>query len=353
MKVGLLGYGRFGHALGRMFEEFGHTVRAFDPSASVPQANRAGSLNDLAAQSEVIFVAVPLLAMSDAFNSLEPLLESRHIVADVGSVKMHPSQAMQEVFGGRHAWVATHPLFGPVSLARAEQDLRAVVCPNPLHPKAVELVSKLYRSIGCKVISMDAETHDRTMAQTHALAFFVAKGMLDIHVPTESEIAPPSFKAMVKTIEAVRADAGHLLLSLHTDNPFSQDSRAQLIAALSTLDLRLGAALVEQAAESAQALEIESPSQTVSELQETRDLIDELDREIVDLLTRRTELAYRAKKAKEDLGRGVTDPAREEQLMQLRKAWAKAAGLDPEAVADIFSSIIRFSRQSQLRHGAQ
>src|SRR5579864_9582664 len=100
---------------------------------------------------------------------------------------------------------------------------------------------------------------------------------------------------MVKTIDAVRADAGHLLLSLHTDNPFSQDSRAQFIAALSSLDIRLGGGIVEQAAETIRALEIEPPEHTASELQEARDLIDELDKEIVDLLIRRTELAHRAK----------------------------------------------------------
>ena len=349
MRIGFVGYGRFGHALGRMFEERGHNVYALDPVSDIPLANRAASLAELTAKADTIFVAVPLAAMEETFHALESHLQDRHVVADVGSVKLHPLQAMEEIFGDRHQWVASHPLFGPVSLARAEQDLRAVVCPNNTHHNAVDHVTKLYRSIGCTVISMDAETHDRTMAQTHALAFFVAKAMLDINVPTDSEIAPPSFKAMVRTIDAVRADAGHLLLSLHTDNPFSGESRSQLIAALSSLDLKLSAALAEHAADASAAFEIEGPSQSVNELQETRDLIDELDRDVLELLTRRTELAHRARRAKETLGRGVADPVREAKLMEDRKAWAEAAGLDSEGVAEIFSSIIRFSRHSQMR----
>lgn len=349
MRIGIVGYGRFGQALGRMLEQRGHHVAAFDPGAPVPPENRVGSLTELAAAADLLFVAVPLAAMADTFRALEPLLEARHVVIDVGSVKLRPTQAMEATFGGRHAWVATHPLFGPVSLARAEQDLRVVVCPNPAHAEAVARVTALYESLGCTVLPMDAEAHDRTMAQTHALAFFVAKAMLDLQVPTGSEIAPPSFKAMVKTIDAVRADAGHLLLSLHTDNPFAHESRSRLIAALTAVDLKLNAALAEQAAEHRQALEIAAPAQVADELQETRELIDELDRELVGLLTRRTQLAQRARKAKAGLGRGVTDPVREAQLMERRRAWAEAAGLDPEGVAEIFSSILRVSRQSQQR----
>jgi prephenate dehydrogenase len=349
MRIGFVGYGRFGQALGRMLEERGHRVAAFDPAAAVPAEHRVATLAELAAAADLLFVAVPLAAMADTFRALEPLLEARHVVVDVGSVKLRPAKAMEETFGTRHAWVATHPLFGPVSLARAEQDLRVVVCPNPAHEEAVARVTALYESLGCTVIAMDAEAHDRTMAQTHALAFFVAKAILDLQVPTASEIAPPSFKAMVKTIDAVRADAGHLLSSLHTDNPFAHESRSQLLAALTAVDLKLNAALAEQAAEHGQGLEIAAPAQVVSELQETRDLIDELDRELVGLLTRRTQLAQRARKAKAGLGRGVTDPVREAQLMERRRAWAEAAGLDPEGVAEIFSSILRVSRQSQQR----
>jgi hypothetical protein len=55
---------------------------------------------------------------------------------------------MTQVFGLAQPWVATHPLFGPASLARGERPLRVVVCPNPLHPEPVRRVVALFDRLG-------------------------------------------------------------------------------------------------------------------------------------------------------------------------------------------------------------
>ena len=47
------------------------------------------------------------------------------------------------------------------------------------------------------------------------------------------------------------------------------------------------------------------------ELREVRDLIDDVDRELLELLHRRTQLAQRAARAKAELGAPILDPARE------------------------------------------
>ena len=94
---------------------------------------------------------------------------------------------MSRILGDAVPWVGTHPLFGPTSVALGENPLVAVVCPNSTHPEAHHRARSLYERIGCRVVEMDPDSHDRLMAKTHALAFFVAKGMLDAGVPG----APP------------------------------------------------------------------------------------------------------------------------------------------------------------------
>jgi prephenate dehydrogenase len=199
-------------------------------------------------------------------------------------------------------------------------------------------------SIGTTVVRMDADLHDRTMAQTHALAFYVAKGLLDIGVPTDSPAAPPSFQAMARTIEAVRGDAGHLLLSLHRENPYSAEYRMRLLQTLSRLDAALESGAGSAAEPSYLTIE---PAGNVPELSRTRDRIDEIDREIVSLLTRRAELSRRALSAKRVAGRAILDEDRETSLLAERGEWAAENGLDPDATELVFRAILQMSRRIQ------
>jgi len=347
--LGFVGLGRFGHALSEIFAEHEYPIKAYDPNVAVPSEIGVGSLEQLAADCQVLFVAVPVSTMPEVFHRLKPLVGPRHIVVDVGSVKMAPVKAMKEIFGADQPWVASHPLFGPVSLARAETGLRVVICSKSSHPAAVAEVSDLYRSIGCSIVELDPEAHDRIMAQTHAMAFFIAKGMLDAEVPTDSPAAPPSFQAMARTIESVRGDAGHLITTLHRENPFSAEYRRRLLFVLRTLDQKLNDAPTSHPGTPEEDELTITSTAHIPELSETRERIDEVDSEILQLLLRRAELVRRAQHAKAAAGRGVVDPAREARMLESRSAWADQAGLDPDGVRHIFEAIIALSCEIQLR----
>ena len=279
--IAILGYGRFGSALGTLLREGGVRVRALDPDADIPEEDRARSAADLVRGASLIAVAVPVPNMGEAFAMLRPHVTPDQIVFDVGSVKIAPSAMMAATFGSSIPWVATHPLFGPVSLACGERPLRTVICRNALHPHAVERVASLFRSIGCVVHEETADAHDRLMAFTHALAFFVAKGMLDAGAPVHLAYAPPSFQGLTRTIEAVRGDAGHLFVALHRENPYAGDARHALLRALSAIDRGLDDPTNNAAASA--ALAIPDLGAHSPDLRETRELIDELDHELLAL----------------------------------------------------------------------
>jgi prephenate dehydrogenase len=103
----------------------------------------------------------------------------------------------------------------------------------------------------------------------------------------------------------------------------------------------------EEAHHEGEALRLAEPAGTPPQLKEVRDLIDELDAELVGLLERRARLALRARSAKASSGRGITDRAREEELLAARRALATSSGLDPDAIDEIFRAIVRFSRHHQ------
>jgi prephenate dehydrogenase len=235
----VLGYGRFGRAFADLLLQAGHRVRAWDPHANVPAAVAAASMPAAVGGSRWIVLAMPVPHLCAALLTLRPLLHVGQIVLDVGSVKMHPCAAMDELLGAAIPHVGTHPLFGPLSLARDEHPRRTVICPSPDHPQAAARAGELFRDLGCEVIVQDPESHDRAMARTHALAFFIAKGLIDLGVDDGLPVAPPSFQGMKHMLAAVRGDAGHLFAAIQRENPFAAEARAQLLAELERVHRQL------------------------------------------------------------------------------------------------------------------
>jgi predicted dinucleotide-binding enzyme len=78
MRLGIIGAGHVGGALGRLFEAQGHDVRfgVRDPdkqaAGGLPR-NRSGSIADVAAFGDVIILAVPWNAVTDALAATGPL----------------------------------------------------------------------------------------------------------------------------------------------------------------------------------------------------------------------------------------------------------------------------------------
>jgi len=347
-EIALLGYGRFGRAFAGLVRDTGIAVRAWDPKADVPEDVRADGPEALLDGGGTVVLAVPVSATPDALAHVGPFLGPEHLIIEVGSVKRGPVDVMIETLGKRVPWVATHPLFGPSSIALGERPLRAVVCPNALHPRAAERARRLYERIGCEVIEQDADVHDRLMARTHAIAFFLAKGLHEFGAEHDAAFVPPSFAALSRTIDMVRSDAGHLFSAIERENPYAADARRELLDALSAVHGRIESlAAGEGSAQADGGLAIPGLGTLAPELRETRDLIDEVDQELVALLARRAQLSRRAGRIKAESGRGVRDEARERALLDARGHWATGFGLSREAVQAVFREILELSRQVQ------
>lgn len=239
MLFAILGFGRFGQAFTELLVRAGHEVRVHDPHAAVPETLAASSAMTAADGAQWIVLAMPIPLMDSALRALRPHLHAGQTVIDVGSVKMHPCAMMDAVLGTEVPYAGTHPLFGPLSLARGERPLRAVVCTNPRHPDAVARTRQLFADLGCEVIEQDPVTHDRAMASTHALAFFIAKGLVDMGVDDDLTVAPPSFQGLKNMLAAVRGDAGHLFAAIQQENPFAAEARTQLMDSLQLIHRKL------------------------------------------------------------------------------------------------------------------
>ncbi len=345
--VAILGYGRFGRALGQLFLDAGIPFRAFDSNVEVAPEHRASSPRDLVSGASFVILAMPVPHMQEALSDLRPHLSPSQIVFDVGSVKVVPEAALSSVLGEAIPWCGTHPLFGPVSLALAERPLRVVICPAKAHPDAAARVRRLYEQIGCEVIEQSPESHDRVMAHTHALTFFVAKGMIDAGAGVDVQFAPPSFQAFSRTIETVRSDGGHLFAAIARDNPFAAEARKELVQALAAIDRTLDAQSGDEIATTATRIAIPDLGERSPELRQAREHIDEIDHAIVRLLAQRGQLQERAAQAKAAIGAPILDGTREGEILAQRRDWANELRLDGDGTVDVFRAIITMSRRAQ------
>jgi prephenate dehydrogenase len=230
----VIGYGKFGAALVGLARERGIRCGAWDAERPVPDP--VGVALQACTTAAFVILAVPVPAIRRAAQAIKPWLGRHTVVLDVGSVKVEPTDILRDVYGNDTAWVPAHPLFGPASLARGEHPRRVVLCAaDTPHAAAAAAVRDLFERLGCVVVDVDAHAHDRKMADSHALAFFVARGIVELGIDVEEPLAPPSFQAMATTVRTVREDAGHLFDVLQNHNPYAASMRERYLDVLHRL----------------------------------------------------------------------------------------------------------------------
>jgi chorismate mutase len=82
-------------------------------------------------------------------------------------------------------------------------------------------------------------------------------------------------------------------------------------------------------------------------LDELRDEIESIDREIVDLIARRTYVAETIAEVKADRGMATTDESQEEAVMERAGENAEAFGVDDNLVKAIFRLLIELNKIEQ------
>lgn len=149
----------------------------------------ATSIADAVKDADMIFLAVPMGAMTSVLTELAPYLKDDTIITDGGSAKQQVVNAARIALGERfNQFVAGHPIAGTeksgpsAAFATLYNDHRVVLTPvKETNPVALEKVRAMWQLVGAEVTDMDVEHHDKVLAATshlpHLLAFNLV-GML-------------------------------------------------------------------------------------------------------------------------------------------------------------------------------
>ena len=87
--------------------------------------------------------------------------------------------------------------------------------------------------------------------------------------------------------------------------------------------------------------------EALAELASCRDEIEQIDRQIIALLSRRLTLGRRTGELKRLAGLPILDPTREAAVIRRVTGEARDAGLPPEPIREVFWQIVGMSRRAQ------
>mmetsp|Transcript_10306 Transcript_10306/g.13633 ORF Transcript_10306/g.13633 Transcript_10306/m.13633 type:complete len:437 (+) Transcript_10306:243-1553(+) len=133
LRIGIVGFGRFGQFIAKAFRKHGHAVIVTSRSNYTPEAQSIGAifvdnLHDFFNQHEqhldVIVFCVSILSFKQQVQKIVPFMKADltkrsgqrgPLVVDVLSVKEHPRKVLLELLPPQVDLLLTHPMFGPDS----------------------------------------------------------------------------------------------------------------------------------------------------------------------------------------------------------------------------------------------
>ena len=137
--------------------------------------------------ADLVFLAVPLGAMADAFAAMKGHLSRDAVITDGGSAKGSVVRDYRSVFGSLPGFVPGHPIAGnecngvEASFAALYENRRVILTPlEETDAAATAKVEALWQACGAEVSLMSVEHHDEVLAATSHLPHMLAFGLVDV-----------------------------------------------------------------------------------------------------------------------------------------------------------------------------
>lgn len=229
MKIAILGAaGRMGEWFTRYFTDKGHTLtvsgvhqeklRVLAENYGVkPAKNNVEAVKD----ADLTLVSVPIGKTAEVLREITPKLKRGSVVAEIASVKAGIIDVLKESLKFGVQPLSLHPLFGPMQKVKKKFALVPV-----LNAENELTVAKRFFP-DAEIVVVDAEKHDRAMAVTLSLQYFVnmafAATVKDEDFKTLEKLSGTTFALQQVLIGAIMMQDAGLHASLHIANKHSPE----------------------------------------------------------------------------------------------------------------------------------
>lgn len=236
--IGILGMGSFGSFLaGMLRHQTDNRIIAFDHHAfkSVEGVEISATIEDLVGHADVLVLCVPLSSYDTVLPQIKSHLRPETLLIDICSVKMIPEERVRTELPQHTNVLFTHPLFGPQSVRNNQPDGHSLIVTGFHGALAQKVLTFCQENLRLKVSHMTADEHDKTMAQVHALTFFVAHGLREMNLP-DPEFMTPSYSELVDLIELDKRHSKELYETIQNGNPHAKAMRQQFLGVMQGLE---------------------------------------------------------------------------------------------------------------------
>jgi prephenate dehydrogenase len=197
-KISIIGVGLLGGSIGlaaRRHRLAGEVAGYVRHKSSLKDCERAGAVDyatiDLLAavyNADLVILCTPLAQMRLLAQQFLPALKPGAVVTDVGSVKAGVVRQLEAIIAPAGAYfVGSHPMAGGekmgVLAARADLFDHAVCIVTPTkksNASAVRKVEQFWKSLGARVLKMDATQHDLLVSRSSHLPHVVAATLANL-----------------------------------------------------------------------------------------------------------------------------------------------------------------------------
>lgn len=226
--LGIIGQGNFGKFILQEMDGL-FRIETYDVADSDAQFQRV-------AECDYIALAIPLSAYDPVLSKLGALIKPSTIVIDVCSVKLKPLELTNKYLPHIDV-LSIHPLFGPATAQNGIEGQKVVIIRDTgsfqLHAEAQAFLEKLRLT----VIQMDADKHDRAMAEIQAITYFVAESLADFGV-AEHPIAIPSYEHLISLVRLMDSHTPALLDTVESGNPYAGEMRVALMQSFARVNAK-------------------------------------------------------------------------------------------------------------------
>ena len=223
MKIGLIGYGRFGRLaagyLSKEAEVCVYDVRSL-AREHLPRNLSRVTLEE-AAGCPVVLLAVPVSALRTTLRKISPHVRARSLIVDVGAVKELPARWMRTELPRGVSLLATHPLFGPDSAGRSLRGRWMVLCPVRISRSRLASVRRQLHRKGVRTVVMSVRGHDRLAAETVLLTQYIGRLVLKAGLRRWPEVTR-AYGGVLTLLDIARRDSGDLFRDMVT---YSREGR--------------------------------------------------------------------------------------------------------------------------------
>lgn len=139
------------------------------------------------ADADVVFVAVPLGAMSEVLEKIEPALQPGTLVTDAGSAKHSVVEQAQRLLGAKiNQFIPGHPIAGTeksgadAAFDSLYQERRVILTPLEENAQSdIDNIKAMWQAAGAVVYEMGDRHHDLVLAATSHLPHMLAFALVD------------------------------------------------------------------------------------------------------------------------------------------------------------------------------